>query len=636
MANVGFNIVRLGEGAWWYWEPEEGRYQFELFDRVIGLCKERNIKVIMGTPTYTGPAWIMHRYPEVLRVNHERVTMAHGSRQNLCYASPKYRELSRKITSALAAHYARESQVIAWQLDNEVNLGVDASYTEADRIAFREWLKAKYNSLDALNHAWGTKFWSQVYSDWEQVDLPAPTSQGPNPTRLLDHSRFVSDNSISFLAEQRDILKRANPAWKVTHNAFFGNINPPDLAAALDFYSFDQYPLFFKSWTEYVGRLIESRSMSFPFTIMEQQSGPGGQMSYLLRTPEPGEIRLWTYQSVVHGADKLLYFTWRTCPFGTEQHWHGLVDHDNKDNRRLIEAMQTGGEIKSLPEEFFNARPVRVAGVLRDFDVDVNEKRVNTYTHDGRWEFGRWTASLLKHHVNVDYVWTMDDFNGYSILFASHLKLIDDELLTKLRQYVEEGGTLVLGAQSGLHDRNLHILLQTPPGPLAELAGIEVEDWTTLDKGQTRSMSFVNGTNAQAISFVETLRMKDAGIIARWSAEGFLNGKAAASSRRVGRGRVIYLGAYLDSSGTDAVVDSMIADETISSSIDAPAEVECVVRRSEQSTFYCILNHSATTAQVSRLPTGVQTLVGPSCQQGMLRLGSFEVAILHKSDRSPG
>lgn len=628
MKAAGFNVVRLGEGAWWYWEPEEGKYQFDLFDRVIKLCKERDIKVIMGTPTYTGPAWIMHAYPEVLRVNFDRVVMKHGSRQNYCHTSPKFRELSRKITSALANHYASEKQIIAWQLDNEINNGVDASYTENDAIAFRAWLRSKYTSLAALNDAWGTRFWSQVYDNWEQIDLPAPMSQWPNPTRLLDHSRFVSDSAIAFLDEQRTILKAANPKWEITHNGLFGNINPPALGKILDFYSHDHYPLFWKTWPEFAGKLVESRSVSFPFAIMEQQSGPGGQMGYLLRTLEPGEMRLWTYQSIAHGADKLLYFTWRTCPFGSEQHWHGIIDQDGKDNRRLSEATQTATELRALPNALFDARPIRQVGVLRDYDCEINEKRINTYTNDGRWAHSRWTSALTRQHIATDVIWERDAFEDYSLIIAPHQKIVDDALVSRLTRYVRAGGTLILGAQAGLHDRNLHIHQLTPPGPLAALAGSEVEDWTTLAKDLTRTFTMEDGMDVSAFAFVERLKLTSGKAIGNWKNDRLLGDSPAVVHNRLGKGRVIYIGAYLDLAATDAVVKWLAAKLEIKSHVDASEHVECIVREDGKTRFLFLLNHSAEPQTASLKQAGGKALLGPAVKGVRVTLEPFGVSLV--------
>jgi beta-galactosidase len=198
IAAAGFDYVRLGEGAWGYFEPEEGAYEFDLFDRAIDLCRKHKLKVIFGTPTYCAPAWVANRYPEVLRWNFDRTPMAHGSRRNFNYTSAKYIDLSDRICTALAAHYQGEGQIMGWQLDNEFNCHMDVSYAPSDSEAFRLWLKSKYKTLAALNKAWGCAFWSQQYSDWQQIDLPHPTPAYLNPHQLLDETRFISHCVVQF------------------------------------------------------------------------------------------------------------------------------------------------------------------------------------------------------------------------------------------------------------------------------------------------------------------------------------------------------------------------------------------------------------------------------------------------------
>lgn len=621
---AGMNVVRLGEGAWWYWEPSEGRYQFELFDRVIDLCRERDIAVIMGTPTYCGPAWIATKYPEVLRWNIDRTPMAHGSRRNFNYTSEKYLELSDGVCRALAEHYAGEPQIVAWQLDNEFNCHMDVSYAPSDTAAFRIWLAEKYGSLDRLNDAWGTRFWSQVYDDWDQIDLPAPTPTYHNPTQLLDESRFISDCVVRFARRQAAILRTHNAKWKITHNGLFNNVNGPDLARELDFFSHDHYPLFWTHWSDFCQRVIEARSLSFPFAIMEQQAGPGGQMSYLQRTPEPGEMRLWTYQSLAHGADQILYFTWKTCPFGSEQHWHGLIDQDGKDTRRLTEATGTAAELMSLPDAFLDAAPLKAVGILRDYDVEVNERRINTYTHDGRWGASRWTAAFAKRHVPVNHVWPDDDFDGYQVIVAAHQKIVDDALVAKLTAFVERGGTLVLGAQSGLHERNLHIL-QTA-SPLAALAGVEIEDWTTVEKVRSVKLRLTEYQTLDAFAFAERLKPIDAATVtvAKWVSEGMLEKGAAITERKVGKGEVLYLGGYFDADATATLADLIARSAKLASVVKATDSVESVARDG----YLALLNHSSVTQTIRDLPAGATSLVGPSATDGTLTLPAYGVAIV--------
>jgi beta-galactosidase len=627
MKEAGIDLVRMGEGAWSYFEPEEGRFQFELFDRAIDLCRRNGIKVIFGTPTYCGPAWIAAKYPEVLRWNFQRIPMAHGSRRNFNYTSPKYFELSDRICTALAEHYAGEKQIVAWQLDNEFNCHMDVSYAPSDTIAFRRWLAEKYQTLDRLNRAWGTAFWSQRYSDWEQIDLPHPTSAMHNPSQLLDESRFISDTVVGFARRQARILRKHNKQWFITHNGLFGNVNGPELVKQLDFFSHDQYPLFYENWRTRAEGLVQTRSLSFPYAILEQQSGPGGQMSYLQRTPRPGEIRLWAWQSIAHGAKLVSFFLWRTCPYGSEQHWHGLLDQDNKNTRRLAEAKRFGSEAHKLPEEFFDAAPVKIAAVLRDFDNEINERRINTYTKGGAGEHVRWLSALSAAHVPVDYVWPDSSFDSYRLLILPHQKIVTRELADKLATFVKSGGTVVLGAQAGLKDINCHIVEKTPPGLLSKLAGVEVEDWTTLPANETRTARLATGTDIVLDAFVERLRLITATPLARWTGgDSLLNDSPAITRNVVGKGVVYYIGGYCPATATEGFINYLRGELQISSALSAGPEVEIIVRSARRKTYVILLNHSQRMQRVTGL-SGVELLSGKTSEAEIV-LDPFGIAIV--------
>lgn len=597
---AGFDFVRLGEGAWWYWEPEEGRYHFDLFDRVIDRCRALGLAVILGTPTYAAPAWVSHTYPSVLRWNFDRQLLKHGGRRQFNYTSPDYLRLSDNICTALAKHYAKEKQVFAWQLDNEFNCHSDASYAPADSAAFRIWLKAKYKTLEALNDAWGTQFWSALYDDWEQVDLPHPTVAYNNPSHLLDETRFISDTVVAFAQRQAAILRGANKHWQITHNGLFQNINGPDLAAQLDFFCHDQYPLFYKNWCAANYKLVEARSLSFPFGIMEQQAGPGGQSQYFLRTPRRGEQRLWAWQSVAHGAKLIAYFTWRTAPFGAEQRWHGLLDHDGKTNRRVEEAKLTGEELRKLPADFFNAKNEKNVAVLRDFDNETNDRRINTYNKSGHREFAHWQAAAQRRHFQADMVWPGDDFTGYQLLIAPHQKITDTALIKKITAYVTAGGTLILGAQAGVKDRALHMVRQTPPGPLRKLAGVEVEDFTTLPDDQTRHVALDDHSGIDLGTFVERLKLRGATPIGRWHCDDtLLNDAPAVTVNTVGAGRVIYIAGYAQPQAVGHLISRFSRELTLDALIDASEHVEFITRRGPKGRYAVLLNHSAAIEMVT-------------------------------------
>ena len=368
IAQTGMNVVRMGEGAWSVWEPEEGRYDFALFDRALELCLRHGLKAIMGTPTYTPPAWLTERYPEVSRVSFDGTRLTHGSRRHYNYTSPIYRQKSQAITEALAEHYQGHPAVIGWQIDNELNCHLDVSFAPSDHEAFRAWCQERYGTLDALNQAWGTAFWSQTYTAWDQVWLPRPTVTYQNPSLLLDFYRFTSDMTIRFGAMQRQIIKRIAPHQFVTHNAFQTMTSvdlPKFVQEAVDFVSYDSYPEFkvcdltlptrFRDRSE-SKLLSRMRGVSPKFMVLEQQSGPSGQIGgvlngnpdYLHPTPKPGQMRLWCWNSIANGADGLLFFRWRSLPYGSEAHWNGLLYHDERNTWRLEEAKRLGDEIKRV------------------------------------------------------------------------------------------------------------------------------------------------------------------------------------------------------------------------------------------------------------------------------------------------
>ncbi|MES2201005.1 MAG: beta-galactosidase [candidate division FCPU426 bacterium] len=632
MAKAGFNLVRMGEGAWSYFEPKEGHFQFDVFDRVLDLCLKHKIKAVMGTPTYTGPAWIADQYPETLRWNFQRQPMGHGGRRNYNYTSSKYLQLSDSVCKALADHYKGHPAIIGWQLDNEFNCHMDVSYAPSDTLAFRVWLKARYGSLDKLNKAWGTAFWSQTYGDWDEIDLPKPVPAFPNPTQVLDESRFISDTVCAFARRQASILRKADPRWFLTHNALFANVKGPDLVKELDFFSHDQYPGFVPEPTEVSYYLAQARSLSFPYGLLEQQSGPGGQMTYLQTTPRPGQQRMYAWQSLAHGASLLSYFLWRTVPFGSEQHWHGLLDSDNRDTRRLREAVETGREIKAMPKAFWTAAPSRQVALLRDFDNEINELRVNTYTGKGRNESIRWHSACVKAHLNVDQIWEHSDWAGYTVIVAPHLKALTPAMAAKMKAYVAKGGVLFLGAQSGSKDENLHLVQKALPGLLAGLAGIEIEDWSSLKDHESREAAW-DGAAFSLDSFIERLKPKGAEVLATWGGVDSLIADAPALTRhKFKKGWVYYLGGYAPEAAIQVLIAKLQSAHSLKPLAEAAEDVEVIQRKGGGKSWKILMNLGTENRQVLGLGKGKDAFSKVKID-GTVVLPAYGVTVIEESKR---
>ncbi|MDH7568929.1 MAG: beta-galactosidase, partial [Armatimonadota bacterium] len=369
MAAAGFNVVRMGEFAWEMMEPADSHYDFSFFEKEISRLAMHGIHTILCTPTAAPPRWLTAANPQVLRVDRNGRTMAHGSRQHACHSSPLFRDYSRRITEAMAAHFAENPHVIGWQIDNEFHCHFSECYCQACLAGFQQWLEQRYHTIEDLNRAWGTVFWSQTYNLFDHVVLPTGEPAYENPSHLLDYYRYLSAAVTRFQKEQVDILRRYNPDWFIFHNGVFAHIDYREFARDLDFLGYDVYPGF---WVRQQGpaataaRLDRVRSYAGNFLVPEQQSGPGGQKPYLHETPAPGEMRLWTWQSIAHGADGVLHFRWRTCRFGAEEYWCGILDHDNQPRRRYHEAAREGAELARIGREILGTHVRIDVGILCD------------------------------------------------------------------------------------------------------------------------------------------------------------------------------------------------------------------------------------------------------------------------------
>jgi len=617
IAQTGMNVVRMGEGAWSIWEPEEGRYDFALFDRALDLCQNHGLKAIMGTPTYTPPAWLTERYPEVSRLSFEGTRLMHGSRRAYNYTSPVYQNKARAIIEALAQHYQHHPAVIGWQIDNELNCHLDASFAASDHAAFRAWCQERYATLEALNQAWGTIFWSQIYTSWDEIWLPRPTVTYQNPSLLLDFYRFTSDMTIQFGAMQRAIIKRIAPHQFVTHNAFQTMTNV-DLSKfvqeAVDFVSYDSYPAFkvcdlalppdFRDRSE--SRLLSRmRGLSAKFMVLEQQSGPSGQIGgvlngnpdYLHPTPKPGQMRLWCWNSIANGADGLLFFRWRSLPYGSEAHWNGLIYHDERNEWRLQEAKRLGDEIKRLSLILIRTRCVSSAAILYDYDNE-SHARIERVTgkHREANELSVYQA-LSERHLGVDVrplsgVREGAELAGYKIVFFPHAHVLAGSDARALQDYVEAGGILVFGCWSGYRNRNHWCYDAAGKNFYEALVGARVADFTVVSPGETSAMRFGDSDALlEAPVFNEVLAPTgdQVRVLASYGSD-YYAGQPAVTLHQKGYGRVVHFGSFFTRQNVAALLDVLLIEDPLAGWAEIPSQVQAVVRSNGAERFCFLLN----------------------------------------------
>jgi beta-galactosidase len=632
MKEAGVNVVRIGEFAWSLMEPEEGKFDFSLFDRAIAVLAKRGIKVVFGTPTATPPKWLTAKYPEVLHVFPDGHVADDQSRRYYCYNSPVYRRLSKRIVEEIARHYAKSPEIVGWQIDNEMNNENRECYSDSCRTAFRAWLRAKYTSLDTLNQRWGTRFWSQWYTAWDQIDLPFATPSLHHPSLMLDFRRFISDSAGSYKSDQVEILRRYRPDDFITHNGLFKYIDYYDFARDLDIHSYSNYPTFMDEPRYPTGAaMTHLRGVNGRMMIMEQLTGPAGQ-TYLLRTPRPGEMNLWAFQTIAHGAEGVVHFNWRTARGGVETYWYGVLDADSVPRARYREFQKEGKEIARIGAEVLGSRVLSDVAVIRDYDAEwafdhqflVPEASYGT-------AFNALFRAASDARYNVDIVSTEADLSRYKVVFAPALVLMDAELAGRLTRFVEGGGTLVMSAHSAVRDRDNTLTDKALPVDLTGLFGVEVE-WFQTYKAPSRdgnAVSFADGASAPIRVFAEVLAPKSAEVVGRWASDTFA-GSPACTERRAGKGLAVYYGSFFDLDSARVLLKRYATRAGIEPILaGVPQEVE-VTRRTKGTThYYFLLNHSASKVEVAPGEGFVDAIAGAPAP-AKLTLGPFEYRVLRK------
>lgn len=612
-AAAGWNVIRMAEFAWDRMEPVEGTFDFALFDETIARFAQVGIRTILCTPTATPPRWLTLKHPEILAVDDRGMAMMHGSRQHASLHSPVYREYSRRITRAMAEHFASNPHVIGWQTDNEMHCHLSEDHSEAARAGFVEFLREKFGEdITALNAAWGTAFWAQTYASFEEIPTPRngrPT--WPNPAHVLDYYRSIAHGAALFQRDQVTILRAANARWWITHNGWFPLKDyAGEFGADLDFLSYDSYPMFgFDPATRPLGQSFNTdyaRAFSGNLVIMEQQSGAGGQGDYFLDNPEPGEMRRLAYVNIARGADGLLFFRERTCRFGAEEYWCGILDHDNVPRRRYREAAQIGAELKRVGAAVLGTSVEVTVGIAAaDFDSQWGHRPLSLGLPSPRNVAEGVHGHFFTAGYAVGCVHPADTLDGLSVYLVPHLAIFDPAWLGGWEAWVRDGGTLIIGARTGSKDSDNNVVAETLPGPLRPLVGATVEEYGRQNRPAARPLALVFGGGEPVATDLWYEQLSpDAGteVLATWQGRN-LSGTPAVTRRPLGHGAVIYVGTYLTPGVTAALEAALRTSGVLAAPSGHVPGVERVVRSGAGRRLHFFINHNEAPVGVS-VPSG--------------------------------
>ena len=635
MREAGVNVVSVGIFSWARIQPDADTWDFEWLDDVMDLLHEGGIGVDLATATASPPPWLTTAHPEILPVTATGETVWPGARQHWRPTSPVFRSHALGLVRKMAERYANHPALVAWHISNELGCHNIYDFSDDAARAFRDWLRARYTTLDALNHAWGTAFWSQRYSDWAQILPPRLAGSHPNPTQQLDFKRFSSDALKDYLIAERDVLREFTPNVPITTNFMVmggtKGMNYPDWAGEIDFVSNDHYvhpgPQD-RDELSFSANLTSGLAAGRPWFLMEHSTS-AVNWQHVNVAKRPGELARDSLLHVAHGADAVCFFQWRQSAAGAEKYHSAMVPHAGADSEVFRAVTALGQTLKDLaPIAGSEREPARV-GIVFDWDSWWASEQDShpTALLDYRQEGLNWYSALLSLGIRADVVTTRTEFSRYDVLITPVLHMVPATLAKDLTRYAETGGHLVTTYFSGVVDENDHIWLGGYPGALRELLGIRVEEFGPLLEGESVE---VDGGGTGTV-WTDRIDVADpeVEVLAHYRS-GAYTGRPAVTRRTTGRGSASYVSTRLGADGLAALLPELLAPAGVGSELPegARGRVELTVRQGGGSRFLFLVNRTDSAVPVPGLDGEV--LIGADGAEGALVLGPREVAVLRQ------
>ncbi|MEZ5117250.1 MAG: beta-galactosidase [Candidatus Nanopelagicales bacterium] len=625
MREAGFTLATVAVFGWAQLEPEPGRYDLDWLGDVLDGLHEAGVAVDLATATASPPPWLARVEPDSLPVDREGRTRWPGARQAYCPSSPGWRGRGLALVERLADRFGGHPALRLWHVGNEYGCHTAACYCDRCAGRFRAWLAERYGDVDALNEAWATAFWSQRYSDLEDVLPPRITPNGTfaNPTQQLDYRRFSDDLLLESFVAERDLLHERSPGIPVTTNFMvmtrFNQLDYWRWAAEVDVVSTDFYPEFAaadahveQSFSDDVTRGLAGGD---PWMLMETSTSAVNWQPRN-RARRPGELLRSSLAHVARGGDAVMFFQWRASRGGAEKYHSGLVPHAGADTRVWREVVELGRTLQRLGEVRGSRVPADVA-LVWDWQawwgVELDSHPSQDVTYPDRAL--AWYRALWDRSVPVDVVPAGADLSAYRLVVVPTLYLVTDEAAEALGRYVEAGGHVLVTYFSGIVDERDQVRLGGYPGAFRDMLGIRVEEFGPLLAGERVRLS--DGGTADV--WTEDLGLRGAEAVVTY-VDGPLPGVPALTRHGHGAGVGWYAATRTDDATTARWLERMLIEAGVTPPVDVPAGVEAVRRSDHERSWLFLLNHTddevAVEVRGTDLVTGQDVGAGVSLPAG--------------------
>ncbi|MFZ5941037.1 MAG: beta-galactosidase [Bacteroidota bacterium] len=621
MKEAGFTVVRLGHLAWDSYELSEGQFDFEWFDEVMDLFAEAEIGVILDIAIRPAPLWLHQMYPSIDIVDENGDVQYPNHRYMEDVGDPDYQKYALRFTDVLTRRYAGHPALLAFGIDNESGDG-RISYSETVRQRFISWLKMKYSNLDRLNSAWATQRWSRRLNDWEEIGLPPGIYSNDMPEKMLDFRQFISYEVQGILFKVLEVVNTNAPGTLTNTNAWY--------FSSLKY--FDYAPLAYSGKMTRQGEgFYPGLSLNTNWGVMNASFGisriqfesenPFWCSEFTTMTAVPGSIRKSAYASLMYGNQMVCGWTWQSMWAGEEQYLIGMLDWDGIPNRKYDEYKQIAEEFRKI-EEFFPYKLKAEIGLAYSFPSQI-ASRCFPVRHDNQvqacWDLCYW-RNIDSRMLDIRY----SDLDYKLIMIPGHA-VMDELRAEKIRNYVKNGGTVVMTSNSAITDTTGQVFSTRRPGLLSDVFGIRLGAYEETEAMNELSAKAFTGNKLEISYDGKAVNTESArfDLVYPEGAEvlGYISGLdknyPIITSNHYGKGRAIYVGLPADGNTLGSLFDDLINELGIKKGPDVPSGI---MARQIDEKHFLYLNVSGESKEIALKGKAKSILSGKSYN------GSFSLA----------